>query len=731
MTRMYARYSHKNQTKTNSPDFFGSGNPGGPGVTNPNNRWSFDVGLSHIFSPTLILSANAGMNRWIEQSATQGDGFTPSTLGLPSSLDSLASQFPQIKIDGYSGLGPGAINNQDSYAVPRNYITYSADLTKTLSKHTVTVGYMGVVNQILGGHFYGTKLNFPIASTAGPDPTNPTSQTGYGFASFLLGVPDNGGSTGVNAQLATQKNYIGAYVQDDWKATPRLTLNLGLRYEIQTALTERHNKQQYFDFNMVNPIGSGTGLTTLGGLVFNGDGNRRGLYDPSYSNFAPRIGLSYQITPKFVLRSGYGLFFIPSYYGNGPADGFTQTTPIRGTNADNTVFNTLSNPVPNGILLPQGSALGNQQDIGQGVSAVRSDRTSAYLHQFMLGFEYALRNNDLIDINYVGNRGIKLNAGSYERNQLNPSYFSMGLAALTQLVPNPFYGRISGTGCGLQNPTVARQQLLRPYPQFCSVSEQQPLIGNSYYDALQFTYTHRFSQGFSVLASYTFSKYIDDVPGPVPWAVVSPSSFRNTYNLAAEKSVDATDIPHSFVVSYLYELPFGRNRMLASSVSRPVDAIIGGWQVSGISTFKVGFPLSIQTANNTLGQFGGNRRPNMVSSPQVSNPSIDRWFNVAAFQDPSNVFDFGNSQRYISTLRAPGYQNWDLALQKYWHFTESIRLQFRAEMFNAFNHPQFFAPNQFLANRVTNADGSYGGSFGQISSAFPARDVQFAMKFYW
>ena len=160
-SRMYARYSHKSEQKTNSPNFFGDSDPGGPGVYNPNNRWSANVGYSHIFSQSLILSANAGLNRWIEQSATQGDGFAPSTLGLPSSLDPIANQFPQIKIDGYSGLGPGAINGQDSYAVPRNYFTYSVDLTKTLSRHTLSFGYMGVVNQILGGHIFGTKYQLP------------------------------------------------------------------------------------------------------------------------------------------------------------------------------------------------------------------------------------------------------------------------------------------------------------------------------------------------------------------------------------------------------------------------------------------------------------------------------------------------------------------------------------------------------------------------------------------
>jgi hypothetical protein len=732
LSRIYARYSHKSEQKTNSPAFFGSSNPGGPGVTNPNNRWSFDLGYSHIFSQSLILSANVGMNRWIEQSATQGDGFKPSTLGLPTSLDTIAKQFPQIKIDSFSGLGPGAINGQDSYAVPRNYITYSADLTKSLNKHTLTFGYMGVVNQILGGHVYGTKFNFITSTTAGPNPSNPTQGTGFGFASYILGVPDNTGSTGINAQLATQKNYFGGYLQDDWKLNPRLTVNIGLRYEVQTPLTERHDKQQYFDFNAINPVGAGTGINTPGQLVFNGGGNRRGLYNTQTTNFGPRIGISYLVKPKLVVRSGYGLFFIPSYTGNGPADGYTQTTPIRGTRGDNSVFDTLSNPVPSGILLPQGSALGSQQDVGQGVSAVRSSRASSYLQQWMLGVQYSIHNNDLLDITYVGNRGIKLSAGTYERDQLNPQYFSLGLAALTAQVPNPFNGKITGTGCSLQGATIPRWQLLRPYPQYCSVAEQEAPLGDSYYNALQMTYTHRFSHGFSVLASYTFSKFIDNVEGNNGWANSGPTSIRNYYNLAAEKSVDGADIPHSLVVSYIYELPIGKGKALGSNLSTPVNAIVGGWQVSGISTLKQGFPLSIAPANNTLGQFGGNRRPDIVADMHVPHPTIDRWFNVGAFQDPTDPFSFGSAPRYISTLRAPGYQNWDLSAQKYWRFGEVTRLQFRAEMYNAFNRANFYAPNQFLGNRgVDRVTGAFNGSFGQISNAFPARDIQFAAKFYW
>jgi hypothetical protein len=720
VSRLYARYSHKSEQKENSPDFFGSSNPAGPGVVNPNNRWSFGMGYTHIFNQSLILSANAGMNRWIEQSVTQGDGFKPSTLGLPSSLDSIAPQFPGIKIDNTAGLGTGAINGQDSYAVPRNDITYSADLSKTIGKHSLSAGYMGVVNQILGGHVYGTKFNFPTGSTAGPDPSSPTAGTGYGLASFILGVPDNGGSTGINALPATQKNYLGWYLQDDWRALPKLTVNLGLRYEIQTALTERHDKQQFFDFTAVNPIGAGTGLNTPGQLVFNGNGVRRGLYNPSYTNFGPRVGLSYQLSPKAVLRSGYGIFFIPSYTGSGPADGFTQTTPIVGTLVGFQPNDTLSNPLPNGILLPQGNALGGQQDVGYGVPAVRSDRASTYMQQWMLGVQYAFRTNDLLDITYVGNRGVKLFAGTFERNQLNPSYFSLGQSLFDQ-VANPFYGKILGSGCGLSNATVQREQLLRPFPQYCSVAEQQATNGDSYYNALQLTYTHRFSAGFSVLASYTFSKFIDNVAGNNGWANSGPTSVRNYYNLAAEKSVDGNDIPHSLVVSYLYELPIGRGKKLASNANTVTDAIIGGWQVSGISTFKSGFPLSIAPANNTLGVFGANQRPNIVADLHVPNRSINKWFNTAAFQDPA-PFTFGDAPRYISQLRAPGLQNWDLSAQKYWKFGEVTRLQFRAEFYNAFNHANFYAPNQYSGS---------GAAFGTITNALGARSTQFGFKFYW
>ena len=225
----------------------------------------------------------------------------------------------------------------------------------------------------------------------------------------------------------------------------------------------------------------------------------------------------------------------------------------------------------------------------------------------------------------------------------------------------------------------------------------------------------------NVLASYTFSKFIDNVEGTTDWALSGSATIRNYYNLAAERSVDGDDTPHSVVLSYIYELPVGTGKKFGSHMNRAVDTAIGGWQVSGISTFKSGFPLSINANNYASSLYGGNQHANVVGNPNnVTNRGIHEWFNTAAFQQTA-PYTFGDAPRYFSNLRAPGYDNWDLGIQKWFNITEQFRLQFRGEMFNAFNRANFYAPNQTLGS----------GSFGTITSAYPPRDVQFALKLYW
>ncbi len=737
--RIWGRWSQKYEQKINSPTYYGASDPGGPGVVAPNNRYSANVGYSHVFSPIFAVSANLGVNRHVEQSVTQSFGFKSSTLGLPSFLDGIAPSFPQIQPQSYASLG--APQNLDNYIVPQTMWTSSVDFTRVHGRHQLGFGFMDVWARIDGGHYANTTLQFQTSSTAGPDPLNASqaSGTGDGFASFLLGVGSGTDQTGFNKFPATDKHMLGWYLQDDWKAMPKLTLNLGLRYEVQTAPTERYNDQQYFNFNATNPISAAVGNNYPGELVFNSSSNR-GLYNTSFQNFAPRIGAAYQLRDKLVLRGGYGIFFVPNIYNQGPNIGFSQGTPwVTSLNSQLNPFTTLSgnanatcsnggssipcqSAFPNGEVLPTGNSQGSLTDVGFGLNPVINPvRHSPYVQQWMTGAQYSLGNNDLIDISYVGNHGVHVLAQYLEWDEMPASALALGPQLVSQ-VPNPFFGHITASGCGLDQPTVAQGQLLRRFPEYCSVTEAPPAAGGSTYNALQATYRHRWHSGLDMNVSYTYSKFMDNVQGSAGWAFPgSGSSVRNSYNLAAEHSLDVTDTPHSLVVNYNYELPFGKNKLVGGSWNAPVNAILGGWQWSGILTARSGLPLSINPATNNTGSFGFNQRPDLVSgvSPVPQDQNINNWINKAAFSQPA-AFTFGDAPRFLSNIRAPRYFNWDMGIQKWWGLGESRRLQFRFEMFNALNHPNFFEPDTNLGD----------ANFGTITSAYPARSVQFGLKYY-
>jgi len=736
--RLFGRWSQKYQQKVNFPTYYGASDPGGPGVVAPNNRYSVDVGYTHIFNPTFTMNANLGVNRHVEQSVTQSFGYKASALGLPSFVDGIAPSFPEVQPQSYADLGAQA--GLDNYMVPQTLWTGSVDFTKILGKHQLSFGFMDVWARIDGGHYANTVLQFQTTSTAGPDPQNATAGTGDGFASFLLGVGSGTDQTGFNKFPATDKNLLGWYLQDDWRINTKLTLNLGLRYEIQTAPTERTNAQEYFDFNAVNPISATVGTNYPGELVFNSSSNR-GLYNTQYKNFAPRIGAAYRLRDKLVLRGGYGFFFVPNYYGQGPNIGYSQGTPwVTSLNSGLNPFTTLSgnsalncsngatstpcqSAFPTGEVASTGNSLGGLTDVGFGLNPVVDNvRPSAYVQQWMTGAQYSLTNNDLIDISYVGNHGVHVLSQYLEWDEIPASDLSLGSQLLSP-VANPFFGHITSSGCGLDLPTVPMGQLLRRFPEYCSVTEAPPAVGGSTYNALEATYTHRWHAGLDLNVSYTYSKFMDDVQGAAGWAFPgSGSSVRNSYNLAAERSVDVTDTPNSLVVNYNYQLPFGAGKVLGSGWSWPVNAILGGWQWNGILTARSGLPLSINPATNNTGGFGFNQRPNLVAgvNPVPQNQSITDWINPAAFTQPP-AYTFGDAPRFLANLRAPKFVNFDTGIEKWWSLGEARRLQFRFEMFNAFNHPNLFEPDTNLGD----------SNFGTITSAYPARSVQFGGKFYW
>ncbi len=719
-TRLYGRYSYKREFKDESPAYFGATNPAGPGQRNPNNRYSIAFGASHIFSPVFTMTGNLGLMHWVEGNDMQSKGFKVSTLGLPAFIDPISPEFPVISATGYRGEGPQQGAGQGAF--PRAAATGSLDFVKVQGKHQLSFGYMAIALTENGGRFHTTVFNFDNVFTGGPDPSNVNSLTGDSMASLLLGTPANG-NTGLAVSQISRQWLHGLYLQDDWKATRKLTLNLGIRWELPRPLTDRLDRLARFDYNAVNPISTAVGNTYHGQLVFATSDNR-GQYDARYNEFAPRFGFAYQLMPQLVMRGGYGIFFPRQYAGVPIIPGFASETPyVASTNGKGPCDGCLlRNAFPGGLVPVVGKSLGGLTNVGFDVNAVSPLRKTYSVQQWSYGFQYAPTKSDVMELSYVGNHSVHITTGALNLNQLDAKYLSMG-SALDDQVPNPFFGQITSSGCGLEQPTVSQGQLLRPYPEFCSINENLIPAGSGSYNALDVNYTHRVSQGLALLASYTFSKFLDNVGGPTTWANTSANfseNIRNVYNLAAEKSVDPNDITHAFVLSYVYELPVGKGRKFGAGMNSVLNAVVGGWQTSGIATFKGGFPLRINLPNGGVNGFGVGQNVDVIGDYHVSNQNRFQWFNPAAFAAPAK-WQLGNAPRYFSDLRAPGYNNWDMSIQKYFPIHEDVRLQFRLDMFNAFNHVNFYKP-----------DTNFGsGTIGTLNAAWGPRQMQAALKLYW
>jgi len=757
-TNAYFRYSYKEEAKTGTPAAWGS-DPAGQGNQRPNNRWGMWAGLTRIFGPTFTMNITSGLQIWHETSTNQSVGFNPSTtLGLPGYVNQVDPIFPTVNFSGgglaISQLGP-TTGNSNGVTNHGPIGTVNADFIKTKGKNTISFGFMGVEQIFSQNNFFSNQLSFGGSFSSGPNTAGGTpgvSFTGNGVAEALLGVLDAPTTVGTPTIPYESNHLLGEYVQDDWKATHNLTLNLGIRYEIQTPYTARGNTGSIFNPNALNPLSTSAGIPLQGALQFLGPGNRD-FYSPNYHNIAPRVGFSYQAIPKAVIHGGYGIFYTESLTSSGSddTDGFTASTGLnRSLDGGVTPNPTISTSNPWGGQYAQitGNKNGSFQQDGNGVGGTFLSRPSPYVQQWLLGVQYAFTQNDSLDVNYIGNRGVRM-VGNWNYNQLNPKYDfeADGVTPNTAYLQadaayNPMAaplqaleksGTIAPSACNIDSATsLPNEQLLVTYPQYCGVSQTDAPNGQSLYNALQATYNHRISKGLTALVSYTYSKFIDNVEGNQSWSYNGAANWgatANYFNIAGEKSVDAGDIPHALVASYVYQLPIGRGKVVGSGMSRIADAVVGGWELSGIATFKDGIPLSV--FGNQWNSYGGDPRPNYVpgvnpkpAHQTISNSVANSWANVAAFAY-APYGSFGNTPRYMSELRGPHFTNFDSALEKNWSFRESMRAQFRFETFNSFNHPNFYAPgpgNMSLYNPAI---------FGEITQAFPGRIVQFAGKFYW
>jgi hypothetical protein len=577
-------------------------------------------------------------------------------------------------------------------------------------------------NFFIANHNYSFTPNF----TQGPDPLVASGNAGLGYASYLLGY--GGGSIrsdgpGQNLQTVNW----GIYFQDDWKVTPRLTLNLGVRYDNPRPWTERFNRITSWCGDCPLPL-QVTGLNLRGGLAFPGvDGRSRSFYDPDNNNVAPRFGFAFALSPQTVVRGGYGIFFGPVQGGavnnnSTPRSGFDANTNWVASIDGITPVNPMSNAYPTGFERATGSSAGLLTLLGQSVAVMDPNRVTPYAQQWNLNIQRTVPGNFVVDLAYAGSRGLHL-FGELLFNQLPDQYLSQG-DALRTLTTNPLFGLIQ-TGA-LSARQVQAGQLLRPYPHFTGVTAGNSSYGASTYHALQLKVERRFSSGFSTMLSYTFSRLLDDVVastagGGFPGEAFGSAALQNYNDRRMERAPAQFDAPHWLSVNWIWELPFGPKKPYLSG-GGVLGAIVGGWQINGITTFRSGAPLALRTASNTLGNFGGGQRPNWNGqNPTQEGPissRVDRYYNTSAFSTPA-PYTYGNVARLVPWLRAPGTANVDLALARNIPVTERIRVQFRFETFNSFNHPEFGLPNASIG--AANA--------GVISTQDNTpRDIQFGLK---
>ncbi len=703
--RIFARYSYDDtpfiRAPAYGPDFRNIAPTAGPQVFT---RWNAVLEDSHVFSPTLLGVFRYSATRLINNRRPYSDNFDITSIGLPAYMrngmvDPLS--LPAIQITGYSITGSipniivgGLIGATDLISFGHTLQTAQGNLTKNLTRHSFKFGadFRSVQFNTQQTGDTATNFNFTPQWTQGPNPNQSSAVVGLGLATFLLGIP----AGGVNPApaLAMTMKYHALFFQDSWKVTPNLTINWGVRYDYETPRTDRFNMLTNFDYQAPSALRA-PGLNLAGGLGFVGvNGQSRYNANSDRNNIAPRLGIAFKLTPRTVIRAGGGLFYATTSGVGGAAgafgvSGFQAATSIVTSLDGVTPVVKWSDPYPGGLFnTPTGSSLGLATLVGQSVQFYDRGNVTPYSSQWNFNIQREIPANVLFEIGYAGSRGLFFPEGR-QWNQLAPGFLSLG-DALRQQVPNPFASQIA-VGA-LSRPTVARAQLLRPYPHFENVSSQNASWAASTYHALEVKVEKRYTSGLSILVAYTWSKLLDYGIGPFAGETLGASSFQDHYNLSAEWSSSTLDQTHRYILNAVYELPFFRQSQ------GPLAKLLGGWQVGGIWSSFSGGPLGVTSAvNNTFSQGGGQRPDWSGNNACVAGPTPQRWLDSSVFSVPA-AYIFGNAPRTFNGCRSDGTAQVDLTLTKNTRFHERWNLQFRAEVFNVSNSARFAPPNQNFGN---------------------------------
>lgn len=736
--RMFARGSYSNQPDSSFNAFGNIATSFGGDGPSTNTFPNITANFVYTMSPTTIVNVSLGFGQKDVARNPWSQGTKPSTLGFPTAVDAGVAvagnfEFPNISGINTSNLGQATFTTLDikSYAY-----TGHADVTKVLAKHTLKAGFE-YRKLMLNFTQYGSPSgaygfsNSPTVRVV--NVTNPTTE-GFGFASLLLGLPNNnGGSLSHTFSAATSSPYIGFFVSDDFKVSRKLTLNIGLRWDADIPRTERYNRLNHFDLNATSPLaGKVPEFPNLKGAFIFQDANNRRQVPTDTNNWGPRFGLAYQITPKTVFRTAYGILYSGSSFtasgtsGTSGTQGFQSSTAYNAT-VDNyrTYLTTLSNPFPSGYNLPLGAQGGPGTNLGLGVSdGLFLDNQNPIVQQWNANLQRELPGGFVIEAGYLGSKGQHLIDGESNMplNQLPASVFPQG-NALNAQVRNPFYqvAGISPTSTFFTSPTIQAKQLLTAYPQYSGVSGFRIPQANSNYHSFTLEVNKRFSKGLQLLVSFTGGKLLDDASQTVTF-LGAAGQKQDYYNRRADKSISAQDVSKRLVIAGNYELPFGRHRALLPNLPKPVDFVLGGWQINGIYTTQTGLPLSITNGANNSQIGSPGQRPNNNGTSAKKTGAIDQrlnsYFDQSVFSAAPN-FTFGTSGRFSPDLRQPSQFNLDFSVFKNFVLKEKLTTQFRMESFNFFNHPTWAAPGQAVNNP---------GTFGVITAANGNRTIQLALR---
>jgi hypothetical protein len=707
--------------------------------------WQGVIDDVHMFNPTTVLNVRYGYNRFDRNSDMEKDearGFDLSKLGFPAQYNSMAEdfvrRFPRLDFDG-DNMVDVAYGNDFR---PVTTHSFAATLNKAMGRHSLKSGaemrIYGERSTPIGndqsGRYQFTNTYTRQSSASGTD-----YQGLQAYAAFLLGIPSTM-TWQRSPKYDEHSTTWGFFAQDDWRINDKLTLNLGLRYEVEQALVEKDNKSVTgFDYEYVQPIQSQVQanyanlndpalkalvpqLTLKGGLMFAGKDGGNGLYRTPKNTLLPRVGFAYQLTPKTVIRGGAGLFagFLGERRGDVITTGYSQTTTV-GTY-------TLASGAPMGqfwdtaflttpIIEPVGNAAGKQTFLGNGISFFLQDPKVSKQFRYQIGVQQELRGGWVAEASYVGNYGydieISRNINALPIQYLNTdnsrtAAMDANNTFLTTAVTNPFAGLLPGTS--FNNATISRSQLMRPYPQFGDITTSNN-EGKSWYNALQVNLQKQFRHGYTVGVAYTRSHWMQS------------TEYLNAADPTPTKMISDLDVPNRLTINGIYSFPFGKGRMYGSNASNLVDAIIGNWQIQGVYTYQTGFPIAFSNDGFYNGTGDG-------SDIALDSKTTAKWFNTDVFtsllNSTSTLATPVNHRRTLLTrydaVRRDSINDVSFGLLKNVKFSNGQAFQFRLEFTNFLNQPYFPAP----VVSPTSA------TFGQISASNQsnyARRAQMAFKY--